>query len=125
MRYAINSVFFSGLLAAAVLTVAVPKAHALSYDGTWSIVIITEKGDCDRAYRYALKVEHGQVSYAGDAAIKLAGTVSSNGLVKVNIRAGEKGADGTGHLAVASGSGVWRTTGSNAACSGHWEAERH
>ena len=33
-----------------------PVAAAPSFDGDWSVVIITEAGECDRAYRYPVKV---------------------------------------------------------------------
>ena len=45
-----------------------------------------------------MKVANGQVSYQGDAAVNLAGTVAPNGAVKVSIRLGDKGANGTGRL---------------------------
>ena len=44
------------LAAFAMLTVAVPaSAPAVAkgtFDGAWSVLIVTEKGTCDRAYRY-------------------------------------------------------------------------
>ena len=38
-----------------------------SYDGAWSVLIVTEQGKCDRAYRYPVKIENGTVGYAGSA----------------------------------------------------------
>ena len=38
-----------------------------SFDGSWSVLIVTEKGTCDRAYRYPVKIENGSVGYAGSA----------------------------------------------------------
>src|SRR5438270_214477 len=38
---------------------AVPASSAPNYDGLWSVVIITEKGTCDRAYRYPIRIAHG------------------------------------------------------------------
>ncbi len=93
-------------------------------DGHWSVLIITDKGECDRAYRYALKVANGHVSYDGNGGVKMAGTVAPNGLVNVSIKLGDKGASGTGHLDGSSGSGTWRGIGATQACSGRWEAER-
>ena len=43
----------------------------------------------------------------------MAGTVSPNGAVKVSIRLGDKGADGTGHLSGNTGAGTWRGAGGN------------
>jgi len=119
-----NSVIFAALLLGSATVGGPPAAYAAAQDGTWSVLIITEKGDCDRAYRYAVKIEHGQVSYQGEAAIDMAGTVAPNGAIKVSIRLGNKGADGSGHLSGQTGAGTWRSVGSNAGCAGRWEAER-
>lgn len=88
------------------------------------MLIITEKGDCDRAYRYPLAVSEGQVRYTGDAGADVSGTVSSGGAVKVAIRMGDKGANGSGYLSGNSGTGVWQGAGPSASCSGRWEAEK-
>ena len=32
------------------------SAHAAGYDGTWSVLIVTETGTCDRGYRYNVNV---------------------------------------------------------------------
>jgi hypothetical protein len=100
------------------------KASAASHDGNWSVLIITEKGTCDKAYRYNVGVANGQVRYQGDASVNLNGKVEPSGAVKVNIRLGEQGASGTGRLAKDSGTGTWRGVGSAGECAGRWEAER-
>jgi hypothetical protein len=130
MRCVIRSAVFSALLAAAVFAgppvaarASLP-AHAGGHDGSWSVLIITEKGDCDRAYHYAFKIEHGQVSYAGDSSVDMSGSVSASGAVRVSIKLGDTGASGTGHLRGQSGAGVWRGVGSGNSCAGRWEAER-
>ena len=125
MRRAINFVILSALLAGAALLGPPPAAFAATQDGNWSVLIITDKGDCDPCYRYGLRVSNGRVSYRGDSAIDLAGTVASNGAVNVSIKVGDKGANGTGHLAASSGAGTWHGIGSSGTCAGHWEAERN
>ena len=112
------------LALAAAITAPAPRALAAAHDGLWSVLIITEKGDCDRGYRYSVSVKDGQVRYQGDASVDLSGTVAANGAVAVNIRFGGKGANGTGRLARSSGEGVWQGNGSGTTCSGRWEAER-
>jgi hypothetical protein len=118
----------TGLFAASLLALAGAGRPALAaeHDGNWSVLIITEKGDCDRGYRYAVAVADGQVSYRGDAAgITMSGTVTPAGVVKVSIRLGDKGADGTGRLSANDGTGTWHGAGANgASCEGRWEAER-
>ena len=125
MRRVINLAIFSALLAGTALLGQPPAAFAATQDGNWSVLIITDKGDCDRGYRYGLTVSNGQVRYRGDSAIDLAGTVASNGAVNVSIKLGDKGASGTGHLTAISGAGTWHGVGSSGTCAGHWEAERN
>ena len=116
------------ILAALPLSLAIAggpqAARAAAQDGNWSVLVITEKGTCDRGYRYNVKVADGRVVYQGDAAVSLNGTVEPNGLVKVSIKGGDKDASGTGHLSANAGAGTWRGGGSAGACAGSWEAER-
>jgi hypothetical protein len=122
MQRAVNTAIFAVFLLAA--GAAKSPALAATHDGNWSVLIITEKGDCDRAYRYPLAVADGQVRYTGESGANVSGTVSSGGAVKVSIRMGDKGASGTGHLSGISGSGVWQGVGGGASCGGRWEAEK-
>ena len=99
MRSVVNGGLLPPLLFAGLATAGPPSAAlAAAHDGNWSVLIITEKGECDAAYRYAVKVANGRVSYQGDASVDMAGTVAPNGAVKVSIRLGDKGANGTGRL---------------------------
>src|SRR5262245_50205244 len=56
----------SAALGSATLA-TVPATAATSYDGTWSVLIITNSGPCDRAYRYAVSIRNGVVNYTGGA----------------------------------------------------------
>ena len=103
---------------------SVQTASAAAHDGNWSVLIITQKGDCDQAYRYGVKVANGHVSYAGDAKVDMSGTVDANGAVTVRIRLSDKGANGTGRLSGQAGAGTWHGVGSGVSCAGRWEAER-
>ena len=106
------------------ILLAAGSPAAASYDGAWSVLIVTQKGDCDRAYRYEVGVSDGQVRYRGNAAVKVSGTVSQQGAVRVRIMVGENAAQATGHLKGSSGSGTWRGAGINEVCTGTWQAER-
>jgi hypothetical protein len=110
-----------------VLTIAAraPAVSAAGHDGLWSVLIITEKGTCDRGYRYSVNVAGGRVTYQGSADVNLSGTVAPSGAVKVSIKRGDQGASGTGRLSDTQGAGTWRGAGSGGACAGRWEAERH
>lgn len=124
MRAIVKTAIFSGFLALISITGAPAQAVAPSYDGNWSVLVVTERGTCDRAYRYAVRVAHGQVRYSGDAQVSLGGTVTPEGTVRVSIRRGQQGANGSGRLSEESGAGTWHGVGSNGSCSGRWEAER-
>jgi len=98
------------------------SAFADVYDGNWMVLVITEKGTCDRGYRYAVNVANGKVRYTGDErGVNLAGTVSSSSHVNVS----DRGAEGSGRISDKAGVGRWHGNGpNNTTCFGTWEAER-
>ena len=104
---------------------SVSPAITANHDGHWSVLVVTEAGECDRAYRYEVTIAEGQVRFSGEPGISIAGTVAGNGAVKVSISGGgSQNAQGTGRLSAASGAGTWRGSGQTGACAGRWEAER-
>jgi hypothetical protein len=126
-RTVIRALTLSTLLAAAAYAPAysatptpTPAASKASYDGNWSVVIITEKGTCDRSYRYPVRITEGTVGYAGQASFNVSGRVNPNGAVTVTVSRGSNSASGSGKLSGDYGTGSW--TGGE--CSGTWQAER-
>ena len=111
------------ILAAAALSPDHAAARTV-YDGNWSVLIVTNTGPCDRAYRYGLRIDDGSVIYEGSAPVNVAGRVNRNGVVNVRVWAGQQGASGSGRLSRTSGGGLWRGTGSMGTCAGSWSAER-
>ena len=103
-----NFALSASILGLAVLGAATPAGSAPSYDGIWSVVIVTEKGACDRAYRYPIRIRNGALLAEGSSPATINGKVAS------------KNAIGSGRLSGTAGSGSW--TGGE--CSGTWEAER-
>ena len=59
-----------------VAALATESPARTPFDGAWSVLIVTTKGDCDRAYRYPVKIENGSVGYAGSASFTVSGTVN-------------------------------------------------
>lgn len=90
------------------------------YDGNWSVLIMTDKGPCDRAYRYPVRIVNGAVKYGGQANFTVGGRVQANGAISVRVARGSQSANGSGRLAGSSGSGSWR----GGECSGTWTAEK-
>jgi hypothetical protein len=114
---ALIAMSFAGALAAAAPAEATP-----GYDGLWSVVIVTEKGTCDRAYRYPVRITNGAVGYAGEASFNVSGKVGDTGAVIVTVSRGNQSATGTGRMSATDGSGTW--TAASGECSGTWTAER-
>jgi hypothetical protein len=106
-------------IAAGALTAA-PAAATPNFDGSWSVVIVTDKGSCDRSYRYPVRISKGEVLNDGPSLVNVSGKVGNNGAVKVLVSAGDKSAMGVGKLSTLKGGGSW----SGGECSGRWEAER-
>lgn len=115
--------FASAFIFAAALAPE-PAAARTPYDGNWSVLIVTDTGPCDRAYRYGLSIQDGSVIYQGSAAVNVAGRVAKNGVVNVRVWAGQQGASGLGRLSRTAGGGQWRGIGSMGNCAGSWSAER-
>ena len=57
-----------GLSLAGAFAAAIPAASVPNYDGLWSVVIMTQRGTCDRAYRYPVRIARGTLVNAGDSA---------------------------------------------------------
>lgn len=90
------------------------------YDGLWSVSVVTEKGACDRGYRYPIRITNGTLANAGDAVFNISGQVVQNGAITVRVSAAGKSANGIGRLSGNIGAGSW--TGGE--CSGTWTAQK-
>ena len=109
-------------ISAVPATTAPMSAAKPNFDGAWSVLIVTQKGTCDRAYRYPVKIENGSVGYAGSASFTVSGKVGAKGDVTVTVARGSQSATGTGAMSGTDGSGTWKSAGGD--CSGTWTAER-
>ena len=115
--------FFAAVtLLGAIVPTSAPASARTNYDGTWSVLIVTHKGACDRAYRYPVKIDNGTVGYAGDSSFSVSGKVGENGAVTVKVARGSQSANGQGKLSSKDGAGMW--TAGTGDCSGTWTAER-
>jgi hypothetical protein len=119
-----------GAIAAAIATASTLMASAITasttsfavprYDGLWSVSIVTEKGDCDRGYRYPIRISNGLLANAGNSVFTITGKVVGTGAITVTVSGGGRSAIGSGRLAGNMGMGSW----TGGACSGSWTAER-
>ena len=119
---AIAPTFAALALLAATVPASAPASARSNYDGKWSVLIVTQQGKCDRAYRYPVRISNGSVGYAGEASFNVSGSVGANGAVTVTVSRGSQSATGTGHMSGTDGAGTW--TAGSGDCSGTWTAER-
>jgi hypothetical protein len=101
-----------------------PSSARSSFDGAWSVVIVTRAGACTPTLRYPVAITNGIVTNGGDSPASVSGRVAPTGAVRVTVQAGGSWAAGSGHLSTSGGSGVWRGQGSSGLCQGIWQAER-
>jgi hypothetical protein len=99
----------------------VPRGGARFYDGAWSVVIETTRGNCPAAIRAGVRILGGRL-LADDQSYRLNGRVAADGAVRVTVSAAGQSAGGSGRLGRNVGRGLWRT--SLGECSGQWTAER-
>lgn len=121
ISYSIRAVLLATAFAASVFA-ASPSADAASFDGPWSVLVITKSGACDQSYRYGLMIRGSTVSYLGGGAVSVSGRVARNGRVSVNVSSSGQSASGVGRLSGGRGSGTWRGQGTSGTCSGVWSA---
>jgi hypothetical protein len=117
-------VAFAAMAAIVLIGSSDPVRAQSTFDGSWSILIITNTGECDRAYRYGIRIARGQIIYDGEAGVTFTGHVERNGRVAAAVGRGAQSATANGRLSGDSGSGTWSGMSSTGACSGAWQAER-
>jgi hypothetical protein len=109
------------VIAASTMLASSGTYSAPAYDGLWSVSIVTEKGTCDRGYRYPIRITNGVLQNAGSVtSIDISGKVQPTGAITVMVSAAGKNANGSGRLSGDLGEGHW----SGGDCSGTWTAER-
>jgi hypothetical protein len=114
----------STLAVVCVAALATESPARTPYDGAWSVLIVTTKGDCDRAYRYGVTIANGDIVYDGGI-VNLSGRVTGSGAVRVIVTSGNARANATGRLNRRAGSGGWHGNSGQNACSGYWQASRN
>ena len=102
----------------AIIGAGIAPATA-SFDGSWTVSIITTKGVCDIGAALPIQISAGRV-VSGHSQVGVSGRVAQSGGITVTVIQGIKRAFGIGKLADASGSGTWR----GGPCSGTWTAQR-
>ena len=117
-----RSVFALAAIAAVTITDAAPAQAAGRYDGTWSTVFATTRGNCSSGYSVPFTVLGTRVASAGGG--RVSGSVTRSGGVAVAVSVGASHASGGGRLAGNFGAGRWSGIITGDRCSGTWQATR-
>ena len=96
-----NRLIFLGtaiaLLATSSTLPSVAAPHGNAFDGLWSVVIYTQRGDCEPAIRAAVRIYGGRV-YADDPSYQAYGAVGAGGAIRVTVVRASQSAGGAGQL---------------------------
>lgn len=126
-KYVFRSIFvalIAGFTALSGSVMSAPLARdgmrPSAFDGEWSVVIHTMRGDCGEALRYSVRIVGGRVVSADQG--RAAGAVAPNGAIRVVVAESDRSASGSGRLFGNAGRGTWRTDRGD--CVGDWTAQR-
>src|SRR6201982_798736 len=109
LRLLVASILTAVLLGfASTPTNAARRVGGYAYDGTWSVAIYTQRGDCG-SVRVAARIVGGRV-YSEDQNYQSSGGVSGNGAVRVSVAGFGRSAAGSGRLSHNSGAGRWASS---------------
>jgi hypothetical protein len=71
------------------------------FDGTWNLVFVTQRGDCDPTYNFMVDVVNGNITHPNILTFR--GRVAPSGAVVASVRVGVRYASGSGRLSGVSG----------------------
>jgi hypothetical protein len=112
------------ITAAVFLFALTPIAQARSsFDGSWDLRFVTQRGACDPTYDFSVNVTDGAVSEPNLPRFR--GYVARSGAVRASVTVQDKYASGSGKLSSNSGRGTWSGYSGSARCSGYWTARRN
>jgi len=94
-----------------------------TYDGSWDLAFVTQKGACDPSYNFTVNVSDGIVSHPNLPKFK--GHVAGSGAVRASVTVHDKYASGSGKLTGTIGHGRWSGRAGSSQCSGYWTAQRN
>ena len=95
------------------------------HDGSWAIEIVTERGACERLYRYYVVVEGQAVrvrSMTGETSEATSGLVRPDGRIDATVGQPDDPVRVTGRLKGTAGKGVWSAPARQ--CTGRWSAHK-
>jgi hypothetical protein len=94
-----------------------------SYDGSWDLSFVTQRGACDPTYNFSVNISNGIITHPN--LVRFRGYVAPSGAVRASVTVQDKYASGSGRLSSNSGRGTWNGYSGSARCSGYWTAVRN
>ena len=94
-----------------------------TYDGSWNLLFVTQRGACDPTYDFSVNIADGIVTHPN--LVKFKGYVARSGAVHASVTVHDKYASGSGRLSSISGRGTWNGHSGGSRCSGYWTAQRN
>jgi hypothetical protein len=92
-----------------------------SYDGTWSVFLMTQQSGCNVGSSWNVDVTDGRIGAAGPF-VQFAGFINPRGKVSLKASHGSSLLVASGTIRGANGSGTWLSSSDR--CSGEWRATR-
>ena len=94
---------------------------ANTFDGRWSVQLVTRQGNCDPTYSWSVAVSDGRIADTG-MFVQAAGAIDERGRVRLQITHGSDIVAASGRASGPVAQGAWRSP--TLQCSGAWRAER-
>ena len=118
-----KSLLTSAIVAAGLVAFVSAAQARSAYDGSWGLVFVTQRGECDPSYNFSVNITDGVVTHPN--LVKFTGHVARSGAVRASVTVPDKYAAGSGRLSSNSGGGTWSGYSGSARCSGYWTARRN
>jgi hypothetical protein len=95
---------------------------ATPFDGTWSVRLTAESGQCPAGYTVPIRVSNGRVSYSGPFNARANGKIGTNGALQVSFAHSRDVVNARGSIKGRVGQGSWKSPTKN--CRGTWVARK-
>jgi hypothetical protein len=114
--------FFATIAGFLVALSSMAQARS-SYDGSWDLTFVTQRGACDPTYNFTVNIADGVVTHPN--LVRFRGYVARSGAVRASVTVQDKFASGSGRLSSNSGRGTWSGYSGSSRCAGYWTAQHN
>lgn len=111
-----------GALAFAPVAITSPAAAQQIHDGIWRVAAEPATGPCSKRLEFSLAVEDGQIRYSGVWPVDASGSVTTVGVIRINVARSGETVTAKGVVRGDTASGKWVSPEKN--CTGSWTATK-